>query len=292
MKINEVIDEFFVYLTVEKGDSKATLDTYQDDMNKFVEFMHNPDISELSKNDVTDFVSYLSSLGLKTSTIIRRTTTVRSFYRFLNKNQLIDVSLIGVHMPKAEKHLPVVLSYEEVETLLDCLNLEKPSEIRDKAMLETMYASGLRVSELLNLEMGNVNAEKGYLKVLGKGNKERIIPIGDFALEYLVKYIDKVRQKNVGYRSKYLFLNTRGGVISRQYFWKQIKKYAARANIEVEISPHTLRHSFATHLLENGANIKQVQEMLGHAKIETTQIYTHISTKRILSVYDKYMSDD
>jgi len=292
MKINEVIDEFFVYLTVEKGDSKSTLDTYQDDMDKFTEFMHNPDISELSKNDITDFIAYLSSTGLKTSTIIRRITTVRSFYTYLNRNKLIDVSLIGIHLPKAERHLPVVLSYEEVEALLDCLNLEKPAEIRDKAMLETMYASGLRVSELINLEMGNVNAEQGYLKVLGKGNKERIIPIGEFALEYLVKYIDKVRQKNVGYRSKYLFLNRRGEVISRQYFWRQIKKYAARANIEVDISPHTLRHSFATHLLENGANIKQVQEMLGHVKIETTQIYTHISTKRILSVYDKYMSDD
>ncbi len=292
MRITEVLDDFFVYLTVEKGDVKSTLNTYQDDMDQFVRYMKDCDISNLSKNDITDFTQYLSSRGLKTSTIIRRITTVRSFYLFLNKNNFIEVSLIGLHLPKGEKHLPVVLSYEEVEGLLGSLDLTKPTEIRDKAMLETMYASGLRVSELLNLEMGNVNPEEGYLKVRGKGNKERIIPIGEFALEYLIKYVKEVRGKNVGFRSKYLFLNQRGGVISRQYFWKNMKKYAKRAGIEVSISPHTLRHSFATHLLENGANLKQVQEMLGHAKIETTQIYTHVSTKRILSVYDKFMNDD
>jgi integrase/recombinase XerD len=292
MRITEVLDDFFVYLTVEKGDVKSTLNTYQDDMDQFVHYKKDCQISLLTKNDITDFTQHLSSRGLKTSTIIRRITTVRSFYLFLNKNNFIDISLIGLHLPKGEKHLPVVLSYEEVEGLLGCLDLSKPTEIRDKAMLETMYASGLRVSELLNLEMGNVNPEEGYIKVRGKGNKERIIPIGEFALEYLIKYVKEVRGKNLGYRTKYLFLNQRGGVISRQYFWRNIKKYASRAEIEVPVSPHTLRHSFATHLLENGANLKQVQEMLGHAKIETTQIYTHVSTKRILSVYDKFMSDD
>ncbi|MFA6796267.1 MAG: site-specific tyrosine recombinase XerD [Bacilli bacterium] len=291
MRITEVLDDFFVYLTVEKGDVKSTLNTYQDDMEQFVSFMHDVDVNRLSKQDISDFTLYLSTRGLKTSTIIRRITTVRSFYIFLNKNGFINISLIGIHLPKREKHLPTVLSYEEIESLLNCFDLSRPAEIRDKAMLETMYACGLRVSELLNLEMGNVNPEEGYLKVRGKGSRERIIPIGEFALEFLIKYVSEVRQKNVGYRSKYLFLNRAGSVISRQYFWRNIKKYAKRANIDVNVSPHTLRHSFATHLLENGANLKQVQEMLGHAKIETTQIYTHVSTKRILSVYDKFMDD-
>lgn len=292
MRITEILPDFFVYLTVEKGDQKSTLNTYQDDMAQFVKYMKDCDISKLRKNDISDFTQHLSHRGLMTSTIIRRVTTVRGFYIFLNKNNYISVSLIGLHVPKSEKHLPNVLSYEEVESLLNCFNLSNPGEMRDKAMLETMYASGLRVSELLKLEMGNVYPEEGYIKVRGKGNKERIIPIGDFALEYLIKYVSQVRKKNPGRRSKYLFLNNKGQIISRQYFWRQIKKYSKRAKIEVNVSPHTLRHSFATHLLENGANLKQVQEMLGHSKIETTQIYTHISTKRILSVYDKYMNED
>jgi len=292
MRITEIIDDFFVYLTVEKGDVKTTLNTYQEDMNQFVKYMNDADINTLTKEHISGFTQFLSSQGLKTSTIVRRVTTVRSFYLYLNKNGLINVSLIGVHLPKKEKHLPTVLSYSEVEALLGCLNLNDPLEIRDKAMLETMYACGLRISELLSLEMGNVYPDEGYLKVRGKGSKERIIPIGEFALDYLIKYVREVRNKNVGYRSKYLFLNQRGGMISRQYFWRKLKAYAIRAGIKVNISPHTLRHSFATHLLENGANLKQVQQMLGHTKIETTQIYTHVSTKRILSVYDKYMGDD
>ncbi|MDY5248606.1 MAG: site-specific tyrosine recombinase/integron integrase [Bacilli bacterium] len=289
MLINEVKDEFLSYLIVERGDSKATIDNYSIDLDQFISFEENKDISLLKREDISDFINYLSSKGLKTSSIIRRSTVIRLFYIYLNKEKLIDVPLTGLYLPKNEKHLPSVLSTDEVDALLDCFDLTKEVEIRDKAMLETMYASGLRVSELLSLELGNINFVQGYIKTKGKGSKERIIPIGEFALEYLSLYIDKVRRCNVGYKTKYVFLNKDGKPISRQYFWRKVKEYALRANIYTEISPHTLRHSFATHLLENGANLREVQEMLGHSKIETTQIYTHISTKRIISAYDQFM---
>ncbi|MDD7374928.1 MAG: site-specific tyrosine recombinase/integron integrase [Bacilli bacterium] len=289
MLINEVKDEFLSYLIVERGDSKATIDNYSIDLDQFISFEENKDISLLKREDISDFINYLSSKGLKTSSIIRRSTVIRLFYIYLNKEKLIDVPLTGLYLPKSEKHLPSVLSTDEVDALLDCFDLTKEVEIRDKAMLETMYASGLRVSELLSLELGNINFVQGYIKTKGKGSKERIIPIGEFALEYLSLYIDKVRRCNVGYKTKYVFLNKDGKPISRQYFWRKVKEYALRANIYTEISPHTLRHSFATHLLENGANLREVQEMLGHSKIETTQIYTHISTKRIISAYDQFM---
>ena len=289
MLINEVKDEFLSYLIVERGDSKATIDNYSIDLDQFISFEENKDISLLKREDISDFINYLSSKGLKTSSIIRRSTVIRLFYVYLNKEKLIDVPLTGLYLPKNEKHLPSVLSTDEVDALLDCFDLNKEVEIRDKAMLETMYASGLRVSELLSLELGNINFVQGYIKTKGKGSKERIIPIGEFALEYLTLYIDKVRRCNVGYKTKYVFLNKEGKPISRQYFWRKVKEYALRANIYTDISPHTLRHSFATHLLENGANLREVQEMLGHSKIETTQIYTHISTKRIISAYDQFM---
>ena len=289
MLINEVKDEFLSYLIVERGDSKATIDNYSIDLDQFISFEENKDISLLKREDISDFINYLSSKGLKTSSIIRRSTVIRLFYIYLNKEKLIDVPLTGLYLPKNEKHLPSVLSTDEVDALLDCFDLTKEVEIRDKAMLETMYASGLRVSELLSLELGNINFVQGYIKTKGKGSKERIIPIGEFALECLSLYIDKVRRCNVGYKTKYVFLNKEGKPISRQYFWRKVKEYALRANIYTEISPHTLRHSFATHLLENGANLREVQEMLGHSKIETTQIYTHISTKRIISAYDQFM---
>ena len=290
MKISEVKDQFYTFLIVERGDLDSTITTYEDDINQFELFVDNKDISELKREDIEDFMRFLSAEGMKSATIIRRITTIRGFYLFLAREGLIKESLIGLRLPKEEKKLPNVLSFEEVEDLLDAPDIENDSELRDKAMLETMYASGLRVSELLSLQLGNINFNEGYLKIKGKGSKERIVPIGEFALDFINRYVTLVRPKYAKNRTKYLFLNRDGAPISRQYFWRQIKKYALKANIDREISPHTLRHSFATHLLENGANLKEVQEMLGHTKIETTQIYTHVSTKRIISAYDKFMN--
>ena len=192
---------------------------------------------------------------------------------------------------KKSEHLPNCLTVEEVEALLDAPDVRKKGELRDKAMLETMYASGLRVSELLSLERGMLNIKRGVIKVMGKGSKERKVPIGEFALEYVVRYIEEVREFNVGKGSKYLFLNRCGKPLSRVYFFKQVKKYAERAGINKEISPHTLRHCFATHLLEQGAELRAVQEMLGHSNIATTQIYTHLSKNRIRSAYDLFMNN-
>lgn len=290
MKISEVKDQFYTFLIVERGDLDSTITTYEDDINQFELFVDNKDISELKREDIEDFMRFLSAEGMKSATIIRRITTIRGFYLFLAREGLIKESLIGLRLPKGKKKLPNVLSFEEVEDLLDAPDIENDSELRDKAMLETMYASGLRVSELLSLQLGNINFNEGYLKIKGKGSKERIVPIGEFALDFINRYVTLVRPKYAKNRTKYLFLNRDGAPISRQYFWRQIKKYALKANIDREISPHTLRHSFATHLLENGANLKEVQEMLGHTKIETTQIYTHVSTKRIISAYDKFMN--
>ena len=290
MKISEVKDQFYTFLIVERGDLDSTITTYEDDINQFELFVDNKDISELKREDIEDFMRFLSAEGMKSATIIRRITTIRGLYLFLAREGLIKESLIGIRLPKGEKKLPNVLSFEEVEDLLDAPDIENDSELRDKAMLETMYASGLRVSELLSLQLGNINFNEGYLKIKGKGSKERIVPIGEFALDFINRYVTLVRPKYAKNRTKYLFLNRDGAPISRQYFWRQIKKYALKANIDREISPHTLRHSFATHLLENGANLKEVQEMLGHTKIETTQIYTHVSTNRIISAYDKFMN--
>lgn len=291
MRISEEIDEFFAYLAVEKGDETSTLTTYEDDLNEFVAYMKDCDVSLLTREDISDFISFLSRKGLATSTLIRKGTTIRNFYRFLGAEGRIKVSLHGLYLPKGEKHLPNVLTSEEVERLLDSFDTEKPGEIRDRAMTEVMYASGLRVSELLNLTLGDINAEEGYVKVRsGKGQKDRLVPIGEFALDSLNTYYREVRSKIPhADKSKYVFLNRRGGKLSRQYFWKQIKMYAVRCGIETPITPHSLRHSFATHLLENGANLREVQQMLGHSKIETTQIYTHVSAKRILSAYDRLM---
>ena len=166
--------------------------------------------------------------------------------------------------------------------------MNKPEGIRDRAMLELMYSSGMRVSELLSLQINKINFSKGIIKIVGKGNKERYVPVGDFAIEYIDKYVNGPRKQNIGKRSKYLFLNRYGKPLSRQYFFLQVKKYASEANIEQSISPHTLRHCFATHMLENGAELRAVQELLGHSNISTTEIYTNISTKRILSAYDLY----
>lgn len=291
MNLSEVEDEFLSYLAVEKGDLANTISSYELDLASFILFTKDCDISLLTKKMLDDYIIYLSNKLLATSTIIRMGTTIRSLYAYLNKNNLINVSLNGFYLPKMERMLPSVLSFEEVEALLDAPDISKPFQARDKAMLETLYASGLRVSELVNLEKGNINFLNQYLTITGKGNKQRIVPLGEFAIYYIKYYVDNFRKYNKGAKTKYLFLNKDGLPLSRIYFYKQVKKYALQANISIEISPHTLRHSFATHLLENGANLKQVQLMLGHSKIETTQIYTHVSTKRILSAYDKYMNN-
>ena len=293
MEITDALDLFQQYILAEKGLSKQTWESYLSDIEIFFQyFKDKKDTNDLLGEDIIEYLRYDSSTGRigSVSTYLRKMSSIKSFYLFLKREGIINVEIPEMYTPKKKQVLPNCLSVEEVEALLDTPDISKPEGLRDKAMLELMYSSGLRVSELLSLERRKLNLERGIVSVFGKGSKERKVSIGDFALEYVNKYINEARKKNPGKDSKYLFLNRYGKPLSRQYFFKQIKKYALMAGIEVEISPHTLRHCFATHLLENGAQLRAVQEMLGHVNIATTQIYTHISTKRIISAYDLYMN--
>ncbi len=290
MEIIDAVDLYQQYLLVEKGLSRQTVSSYVEDLKMFFQFL--PDrkyVEDMVPEDLNEFMRKETSQGHTVSTALRRLSSIKGFFVFLKKEGYYKDEIPEVKTMKKQQILPNCLSVEEVEDLLNSPDIRRPEGLRDRAMLETMYASGLRVSELLSLERGRVNFKKAIITIFGKGAKERKVPLGDFAIEYIQKYVDEVRCKNPGSDSKYLFLNRYGEPLSRQYFFKQIKKYALEAGITSPVSPHTLRHSFATHLLENGAQLRAVQEMLGHANIATTQIYTHISTKRILSAYDLYM---
>ncbi len=289
MKIDDAIDLFFQYLTVEKGVQPQTIQAYANDLKQFFKsFKNKESVDDLLVSDLTDFIKIQNRQSRANATILRRLSSTKHFYRFLEKEKLLPDSVPKIDSPRAIKKLPVSLSVEEVESLLEAPDLDKAEGLRDRAMLEVMYSSGLRVSELIKLERSQVNFIHGIVTIYGKGNRERRVPIGEYALEYLVKYIEEARVKNVGKNSKYLFLNRYGKELSRQFFFRRVKKYATYAGIKEDVSPHTLRHSFATHMLDRGAELRAVQEMLGHQNIATTQIYTHISSNRILSAYDLY----
>ena len=287
MDLVDAIDLYQQYLLAEKGLSPQTVKSYLTDLKQFFEFFKDYKTTEdLSGGDLKIYWNYQTALGKSISTSLRKLSSVKSFYLFLRKEKLLLDEIPDIASPKKPERLPQCLTVDEVELLLDAPDINTDSGQRDKAMLELMYASGLRVSELLSLEKKNVNLNKGIVKIFGKGSKERKVPMGDFAKEYVVKYINEARGRNKGRDSKYLFLNKDGKPLSRIYFFKVIKKYAESVGIEENISPHTLRHCFATHMLDGGAELRAVQEMLGHTNIATTQIYTHVSRKRILSAYD------
>ena len=292
MDIQDAVEQFQQYLLVEKGLSKQTVTNYLDDLKQFFLAFHDKKyVEDLYGEDLLEFLRYQLANNKTVATSLRRLSSTKQFFLFLKREGYFKEDIPAIEPPKKPEHLPNCLSEEDVEKLLNAPNIEKPEGLRDKAMLETMYASGLRVSELLSLEKGRVDLKHGVLTIFGKGAKERKVPIGDFAIEYIKQYMEGPRRKNPGNSTKYLFLNRYGKPLSRQYFFMQIKKYAEESGIDTNISPHTLRHCFATHLLENGAQLRAVQEMLGHTNIATTQIYTHISTKRIISAYDLYMKD-
>jgi integrase/recombinase XerD len=289
MDIVDAEANFFQYLLVEKGNIKETIDDYKEDLQLFfLAFPNKKTTGDLLASDISDYMRLEASKGLSASTILRRLSSTRSFYSFLVGEGLIEIEIPHYEGPKLGKRLPVVLSEEEVNHLLEAPNLKKASGVRDRAMLEVMYASGLRVSELTSLRFSSINFIDGIITIYGKGNKQRSVPISSFALKYLKDYIEGPRKTNPGTRSPFIFLNKEGKPLSRIYFFNSVKRYAKIVGIERNISPHTLRHCFATHLLDNGAELRAVQEMLGHSKIATTQIYTEVSSKRILSAYEKY----
>ena len=290
MEIIDAVDLFHQYVLVEKGLSTQTWKSYLEDLQAFFNyFSDKKDTSDLLETDLYEFLKYELSLGKSVSTALRRLSSTRSFYLFLKKENYYTGNIPDIETPKKPKHLPNCLSEEEIDRLLEVPDLTTPSGIRDRAMLETMYSSGLRVSELLNLKRGQVNLNKCIITVFGKGAKERKVPIAEYAVEYIKKYINEVRNKSKHKKSDYLFLNRSGEPLSRVYFFKKVREYAELAGIEMTISPHTLRHSFATHLLNHGAQLRMVQGMLGHTNIATTQIYTHVSSEKLKSDYDKIM---
>lgn len=284
--MHDLIESFKIYLQVDRKYSDNTICRYDFCLNQFSAFYNNCNVKEITYEKITNYLKHLYDQNYNVSTISNHISILKSFYKFLMRYKGLKINpMQQVQRPKLSKNIPKVLSYEDVDNLLN-IELKDYYDYRNKAMLELMYASGLRVSELVNVSMHDINYENNTIRVFGKGSKERIIPISDYA-SYAVKlYLGNARgwlSKNKS--SDYLFLNNHGDKISRQAFFKLLQKLAHEKNINKSFSPHTLRHSFATHLLENGADLRSIQELLGHSSISTTQIYTNISKKTTLKNY-------
>lgn len=287
-----LIEEYMDYLGVERGLAANTLESYGRDLRQFASYIRKLSIADwgsLNRNQILIYLDGLKKQGKSTATVSRSLASIRSFFKFLNREGKISLDPAAeLDSPKVVKKLPSVLSLEQVELLLYRPDALSPGGIRDRAMFEVLYATGIRVTELVTLNISDVNIEAGFVRCLGKGSKERIVPLGSVAIKALNVYLTSARPRLVRSREvRSLFVNHHGRQLTRQGFWKLLKKYAREAGIEVNITPHTLRHSFATHLLENGADLRAVQEMLGHADISTTQIYTHVTKSRLREIYDK-----
>jgi len=287
----EILQVFLEFLSVEKGLSLNTIQSYAHDLVKLFQFLRKERISWMKADEegLVRFIHHQSRAGLSPRSMARLISSIKSFYNFLVLDGMIKKNpAVNLSSPKTWLALPKFLTVKEVESLLGQPDEENVRGIRDKAMLELLYATGLRVSELIALRTKNVNLEDGFLLCVGKGGKERIVPIGGSAAKAVRRYLEQGRDKFLKESSEYLFLSQRGNAFTRQGFWKLLKGYAKKAGLVQKISPHVLRHSFATHLLERGADLRSVQLMLGHSQITTTQVYTHVSRKRLRRVYDKF----
>jgi integrase/recombinase XerD len=287
---DELLKKFLNYISVEKGLSRNTLESYERDLRKYLRFFADKKPDDIPQNDVASFLARLTSEGIAAPSLARCLAAIRGFHKYLLVDGLATTDpTLNVETPRGWKRLPKTLSGREVEALLVQPDPTTPIGLRDKAMLELLYATGLRVSELVNLRLGNVNLERGFLLVVGKGSKERAVPLGETAAAVVGEYVNRARPALLGGReSDYLFISSKRRQITRQMFWGRIKTYARKADIRGVVSPHTLRHSFATHLLDNGADLRAVQAMLGHSDISTTQIYTHVSRERLKKIHEKY----
>lgn len=295
IKFQRQIKNFLNYLNFEKGLSENTINAYKNDISNYLRYLCSlniTDFTDITHHIINNFIIYLYELGLNETSRIRYLSSVRSFHKYLVENGTLkdDVSE-KVIFPKSHKKLPEVLSVNEIQKLIDSIDTNTAAGIRDRAIIEILYACGLRVSELCNLENQNIIWDYEVLRIIGKGNKERIVPIGSSALFWLSEYINKVRPlyiKNPTKTTPALFLNQRGKKLTRMGVWKILHNYAVKVGMGDKVHPHVFRHSFATHLLEGGADIRAVQEMLGHSDISTTQIYTNIDREYIKSIHKKY----
>ena len=291
--LKRLLKEYEYYLRVTKRLAKNTINSYNTDLSEYIEFLEKNytlrDPNQIEKQHIRNFIGRLKRKNNTASSVSRKLSAIRSFHKFMLIEKLVDDNVsIGISMPKKEQKLPVVLSIEEVDRLIEASHGEKPLDLRNKAMLELLYGSGLRITELLTLRLSDLHVNMGFIDVIGKGNKARIVPIGEEAAFAITEYITKARTYLKKIPGDILFVNSRGSEISRVGFYKTIKKLTIKAGIQKDVSPHTLRHSFASHLLENGVDLRMVQELLGHEDISTTQIYTHISRKQLKAVYEEF----
>ncbi|MFA6013209.1 MAG: site-specific tyrosine recombinase XerD [Desulfobacteraceae bacterium] len=291
--VNNLIDIFINYAQIEKGLSNQTLESYSRDLGRYAAFLKEIEVKSISEDDTYLILKHLINLrdeGLSPRSRARHLVTIRSFYRFLHKEKTIakDPAKL-IDFPKSGLRLPDTLNTAEVTSLIDAPDRTTHRGIRDAAMIELLYASGLRVSELIRLLMRDVNLDASFVRVFGKGSKERVVPVGSFAREKIDFYLRYSRPYLLkGKTSEFLFVAREEKPMTRQGFWKLLNRYAEKAHIGKNISPHTLRHSFATHLLEGGADLRVVQIMLGHSDISTTQIYTHITREHLKNIHVKY----
>ena len=284
------MEEFLNYLSVEKGLANNSIEAYRQDLRQYEGFLSKKKIADLGRvkrDEIVQFLLREKDRGLEASSLARRLVAVKLFHRFLFKEGRLREDITSVlESPRAWKKLPQFLTIPEMEKILQFPFAKNAAGIRDKAMLELLYATGMRVSEIVGLRAEDINLESGFLKCRGKGEKERIIPLGQVAMEAMKNYLTKVRNRLPA--SEFVFVNARGRPLTRQRIWQLIGRYARLAGIQKRITPHTFRHSFATHLLERGADLRVVQELLGHADIATTQIYTHVSRDHLKSVHSRF----
>lgn len=291
--MKEILDAFINYITFERGLSKNTQDSYRRDLENYLEYLQREKLTlfSLTYKEVLSYLEVRKKEGVKVSSLARFLISIKMFHRFLVTEGYTEIDpTLNLKSPKTGFRLPAILSTNDVEELLNYLdnsNKECSNKLRDKAMLELLYATGMRISEIINLNLSDINLKMEYVKCLGKGGKERIIPVGKKAKEAIISYLEEVRTRKFSDK-KALFLTQRGDKFSRTGFWKTVKKYMKRTGISKSVSPHTLRHSFATHLLECGADLRFVQEMLGHSDISTTQVYTHVNRARLKELHKKY----
>ena len=296
-KNKEILNEYRIELTAIKLKKvDTTVESYIEDIYKYLEYLetkkHINNALNIKENNIIDYLSYLDKNNYEKSSIIRKIVSIKLFHKYLSEKYHIEDVSIKIDKPRLRRKLPNTLTIEEVDKLLD-ISLNTAFDYRNKAMLELMYSSGLRVSELVDLKLKDIDLDNGYVKCFGKGSKERIVPVGELAIDYLKKYIYEYRDSmKKGYYTENIFLNNHGKKITRQGFFLIIKDIAELKGINKNITPHTLRHSFATHLLNNGADLRTIQEMLGHSSITTTQIYINVSTDILKENYELYKRRD